>query len=150
MTTVLTTEGEMTKKPAAKTGADAHSRITVSEFISKHLDIQQSLGRTQKQIAQELGYKMPNMVSMLRRNEVKVPIPKVPALARALGVDPAFLMRLVMVQHWPEELEAINAIFGNIVTQNEATLIDIWRTVTKETDPAPPTGTKRALAALVS
>ncbi len=79
-----------------------------------------------------------------------MPIPKVPQLARSLEVDPALLMRLVMVQHWPEELEAIKDIFGNIVTENESTLIDIWRKVTKDTDPAPPTGTHTALRALVS
>ncbi len=137
------------KKSTAKASAPAHSRITVAEFISKHLDIQQSMGRTQKQIAEEMGYKMPNMISMFRRNEVKVPIPKVPQLARSLGVDPAFLLRLVLAQHWPEEIEAIQEIFGAITTKNETALIDIWRKVTKETDPAPPVGTQKALAALV-
>ena len=129
----------------ATASADAHKRITVAQFISKHLDKQQAKGVTQKTIAEKLGYKMPNMVSMLRRDEVKVPIPKVPALAAALEVDPAFLFRLVMVQHWPEELDAVKNIFGSVVTQNEAALLDIWRRVTKDTDPEPPRGIVKAL-----
>jgi hypothetical protein len=137
------------KKSTAVAKPGDHSRITVAQFISKHLDIQASLGRTQKIIANELGYAMPNMVSMFRREEVKVPIPKVPALARALGVDPALLFRLVMMQHWPEEHQAMSEIFGSIVTKNEAALIDIWRKATSDEDPAPPHGIVKALKSVL-
>lgn len=134
----------------AMASADEHKRITVAQFIAKHLDKQQSKGITQRMIAEKLGYKMPNMVSMLRRAEVKTPIPKVPALARALEVDPALLFRLVMIEHWPDELDAIQDIFGSVVTKNEAALLDIWRKVTKNTDPEPPRGIVKALTEVTS
>ena len=48
-----------------------------------------------------------------------MPIQRVPALARALGVDPAKLMKMVLEEYQPEILEAIESSLGPIVIKPE-------------------------------
>ncbi len=50
--------------------------------------------KSQKEIAQEAGFVNANMLSLLQSGATKVPLDRVPALARALEVDRAYLMRL--------------------------------------------------------
>lgn len=120
----------------------------LADFIAKQLDIQASLGKSQKDIATEIGYERPNMISMFKTGDVKVPIDKVPALARALNVDPAFMMRLAMQQYWKDEAEAIAAVFGTVLSKNETKIIEAIRSVTKDTDPALTPALERKLKAV--
>lgn len=107
----------------------------VANYVARQIDIQATLGKTQKQIAKEVGYDHPNMISMMRNGHVKVPIDKVPALARALNMDPAFLMRLALQQYWPKSAVAIAQGFGTLLTRNEAKILDIIRSATNNSDP---------------
>jgi len=50
--------------------------------------------KSQKEIAHEAGFVNANMLSLLKSGVTKVPLDRVPALARALEVDRAYLMRL--------------------------------------------------------
>ena len=38
---------------------------------------------------------------MFKRGEVKVPLNKIPLLAKAINADPAHLFRLALEQYWP-------------------------------------------------
>src|SRR6478672_9227328 len=58
--------------------------------------------KSQRDIATEIGYEKPNMISMFKRGEAKVPLDKIPALAEALHVDPAHMLRLAFEQYWPD------------------------------------------------
>src|SRR5579871_5258209 len=73
----------------------------ISEYLTKQIDAIAPY-KNQRQIAHELGYAKPNIISMFKTGDTKVPIDKIPALARALNVDPAFLFRLAMEQFWPD------------------------------------------------
>jgi transcriptional regulator with XRE-family HTH domain len=106
----------------------------VAVYLAEQIKIQAALGKTQKQIATELGYERPNMIAMMCSGDVKVPIDKVPALARALNVDIPYLMRLTLVQYWPEAGEDIAEVFGT-VTRNEAKLLEIIRSAASHSDP---------------
>lgn len=75
--------------------------------------------KSQRDIAREMGYEKANIISMFKTGEVKVPLDKIPAMAKALNVDPANLFRLAMQQYWPDMHEAIEAIFGSITTAEE-------------------------------
>ena len=84
---------------------------------------------------------------MFKRGETKVPLDKIPALAKALHVDPAHLFRLALEQYWPDLSETINTIFGPTVTANEQEiLIKPWRIATNNLDPAPTPEITMALA----
>jgi len=112
-----------------------YADMPLAQYISKQIDIQASRGKSQRQIAQEMGYKMPNMISMFKRGEAKVPLDKIPALAKALNVDPAYMFRLAMQQYWPEMNRAVSEIFGAILNKNEVKMIDLIRQITKGSEP---------------
>lgn len=97
-------------------------------------------------MAIEIGYEKPNMISMFKRGELRVPLDKIPLLAKALHVDPTHLFRLALEQYWPGLGGTIASIFGRLATENEeAILLSKWREATDNMDPAP----NRALEAAV-
>jgi len=90
----------------------------------------------QNEISGALGYANPNMISMIKTGRTKLPFEKVPAFAKAVGVDPAHLMRLMLKEYAPELLEVLTALLGFPCTQNEAALLRVYRKATKDADPA--------------
>lgn len=106
---------------------------TVAEYISRQID---ACGKSQAQIAREVGYERPNLISMIKSGQAKLPVQKVPAFARALGVDPAFLFRLVVSEYMPAMLEVIGEIEGATpVTRNERGILEAIRKLSKNADP---------------
>ncbi|MFT4150924.1 MAG: helix-turn-helix transcriptional regulator [Paracoccaceae bacterium] len=54
--------------------------------------------KSQIEIATEAGFPNANFISFLKSGRNKVPLDRVPSLAKALEVDPALLMRLTLDQ----------------------------------------------------
>lgn len=113
--------------------ANTPSKIAV--YLAKQIDALSSI-KSQREIAQEMGYTKGNIISMFKTGEVKVPLDKIPALAKAINVDPAFLFRLAMEQYWPDMNEAISAVFGSITTANQRALLARIAELLGEEDPA--------------
>jgi transcriptional regulator with XRE-family HTH domain len=118
-----------------KTPKGPFSENPIAAYIAEQVEIQSRLGRTQRDIATAIGYDKPNMISMFKTGVTKVPLEKIPALAKALDVDPAYLFRLAIQQYWPELSETIDEIFGAILTQNEAKYVRRIRELSGDTDP---------------
>jgi len=75
---------------------------------------------------------------MLKRGETKLPVNKILALAEALEVDPAPLIRLALHDYMPNPAEAIEQALGHIATMYEYEfLLQPWRLATVDRDPAP-------------
>ena len=92
--------------------------------------------KSQAEIAAEAGFVNANFVSLLKSGKNKVPLDRVPALARALEVDPAYLMRLSLDQSiGATAARAITEIFGTPVTENERGWITELRDASDNTDP---------------
>jgi len=93
--------------------------------------------KSQREIASEIGYDKPNMISMFKRGEAKVPLEKIPLLAKALRVDPIHLFRLGLEQYWPDLGQMIDEMFhqAGLITRNEFSLVKEVRKITN-TDPA--------------
>src|SRR5690348_7239118 len=103
------------------------------KFLSKRIDeLKPEL--TQREIAQRLGYRCVNFVSMMKIGAARVPLEKLPALAAILGVDPAHLVRLGLEQYWPE-LEVVSRVLPPPITKNEIVLLQAFRRATNHTDP---------------
>lgn len=106
----------------------------IAEYLSRKIDALRGV-KSQREIAMEIGYEKPNMISMFKRGEAKVPLDKVPSLAAAINVDPAYLFRLAIEQYWPDLSDAINAVFGTVCSKNEVQIIREIRKITRNDDP---------------
>jgi hypothetical protein len=110
--------------------------MRVADYLTQQITL---CGKSQKEIAAEVGYDKPNIITMMKQGATKIPIVKVGAFARALEVDPAYLLRLVCMEYMPETWAAIeDALDGTILTRNERLFIQEYRRRTGNTDPIPP------------
>ena len=112
-----------------------HSKTVAASFLTERMrDLKHR--KTQKEIAQEAGFLNANMLSLLKSGANKIPLDRVPALAKALEADPAYLMRLSLEQS--VGITAANAIvecFGTPITLHELGWLDEIRDASGNTDP---------------
>tara|TARA_R110002051_G_scaffold237873_1_gene298696 strand:- start:17902 stop:18198 length:297 start_codon:yes stop_codon:yes gene_type:complete len=66
-----------------------------------------SSGLTQKEVAHRAGFNRANFVSMMKSGETKIPVFRVPALAKACGVPELELLEIVLYEDHPEMWEVI-------------------------------------------
>jgi hypothetical protein len=105
--------------------AIAAKKPTVAQFIAQQLAIS---GKTQREVAIELGYGNANIISMFKLGVTKLPLNKVGPLAKALEVEPYPLLELVMHEYMPETWEAIGAILpGAVLSPDELELVQAHR-----------------------
>ena len=91
--------------------------------------------KTQREIASALGYARPNLITMFKQGLTKVPIEKVPALAKAIGLDPVHVLTLAMREYMPEVLRILHDNMGRVVSSNEYEIVEAIRAVTKNANP---------------
>lgn len=92
---------------------------TSNAFVRRIADLIDTSEKTQRQIALELGYDKPNLVTMFKQGVTRLPIDKVPAFALSLDVDAASLLRLWLATYEPETLAVIDQALGTFLTVNE-------------------------------
>jgi transcriptional regulator with XRE-family HTH domain len=109
------------------------SSVTVAEYLTEQIRLS---GKTQHEIANEAGFNKPNIISMFKKGETKLPLSKVGLMAKALGVDPVVLFRMVMNEYEPQTWQAIEetVLHQPVLTANEIEIIELLRTG-KVTDP---------------
>lgn len=71
----------------------------VADFIANQI---QAIGKSQIKISEEAGFDKPNIITMMKQGKTKVPLEKIPALARALEVEPFILVRMCFKEYLPE------------------------------------------------
>lgn len=108
----------------------ASKQVTVAELIQSAM---MTSGKTQREIAEEVGYTKPNVISMMKFGQTKVPISKIPLLAKALGVDPVHFLRVAMIEYHSEVWNTLVDIMGEPLTDNERMLLSIYRNSSDET-----------------
>ena len=105
---------------------------TVAEFITHQIRV---TGKSQVEIASELGYDKPNIITMFKQGRTRIPLDKVGPLAKALEIDPALLLKKVMGEYMPETLAGLQSVLEGLqLTQNELELIAAYRQMTKGKD----------------
>lgn len=108
-----------------KTRAPSTRRISVAKYISDQIDL---CGKSQKEIAQEIGFDKPNVISMIKKGATKVPHVKIYKMAKALEVDPVYFFKLCMDEYNPEFSEVIEQIVGGkIISDNEYEFVQVLR-----------------------
>ena len=80
-----------------------------------------------------------------------MPLNRIGPLAKAIGADPAHLLRLVMQEYLPDTWEAIEDILqSTVLTANELDLVRKFRDVTGDNDAMPLIIDRDALVAIVA
>jgi predicted XRE-type DNA-binding protein len=120
--------------PATAARVLPHANTKMAQYLTKQIDALKG-EVSQREIAAALGYERPNIISMFKTGESKVPFDKIPDLAKVLRVDVGHLMRLGLEQYWPDKMRVINEVFSRIVTAHEMELVEIFRKATGDADP---------------
>ena len=82
--------------------------------------------KTQKELAREMGFLKPGMLSMIKTGTTRIPFTKLPNVAAALGIDPALLVRTHLCETWPEFEDVVHEVFGGVLTETERKWIDFF------------------------
>jgi len=93
----------MPKKPYADT--------PLAKYIEKRV-MELKPRKSQIEIAVEAEFVSVNMLSMLKGGSSKLPLDRVPSLARALECDPAYLLRLTLEQVEGDRQRRYNRVAG--------------------------------------
>ena len=99
----------------------------VSVFITSLIE---KSGKTRKEIANEAGLGKPNMISMLKNGETKLPLAKLGSFAKAVHADPANLLKLCLAEYYPDVWSAIQEHLESALTTDEFRLMRALRTAT--------------------
>lgn len=100
-------------------------KLTVAQYITHQLLVSK---RSQVEVANEAGFEQKNMISMLKSGTTKLATSRIPALARALRVDPKELFMICMEEYTPEIIDVLMDINGQPpLTSDEVNLMDVIR-----------------------
>jgi len=125
-----------------------HENTRLAKFISKRIDELKGV-KTQSEIATQAGFTNRNFLSMLKTGTSKLPIDRVPDLARALDADPAYVLRLTLEQQLGEvAARAVDTLLGTHLSKNEREWIDELRDASDDLDPHITRKTRTALRAI--
>jgi hypothetical protein len=114
----MTTKSRTTLKYSKKSLADIAT------------DLIDACDKTQREIALEMGYDKPNVISMMKKGYMPIPLNKVALLAKAVGADPIYLLERALLEYYPAIHEALTGVLGTLVTKHEQELIEMIRAET--------------------
>jgi DNA-binding CsgD family transcriptional regulator len=119
MTAETTAQANATRRPRAAT-------ISVADYLQQAITLS---GKSQSEIAREAGFAKPNVITMFKQGLTKVPLSKVGALAKAMGVDPMHLFKLVMNEYEPDTWASIQNVIMRqpAMTQAELEILQVIR-----------------------
>ncbi|MBO6541100.1 MAG: XRE family transcriptional regulator [Rhizobiaceae bacterium] len=121
-----------------------HANTKLAIFLRRRI-LELRPRKSQVDIASEVGWKSRNMMAMIAGGTSKLPIDRVPALAKALDVDAALLLKLTLEQHDTMLWSIIEDACGMALTENERKIVSLIRTSSADSDPAPVGKLLRAL-----
>lgn len=101
---------------------------------------------TQKEVADYVGFKTPNIITMIKQGSTKLAIDKVPKFAKALKIDPARLLKMVYKEYDEAKWEAITEIMGEPVTKTERAVLALLARIAPSTEVESPMEIKSYLA----
>ena len=122
----------------------AYADTRAARFIERRV-LELQARKTQSTIAAEAGFPQPNMLAMIKTGATKLPLERVPALAKALECDPAHLFVMAVEQRDSALATTLQKVFGSHVTQNETDWLKAIRDASDHTDPSLTTKALKAI-----
>jgi predicted XRE-type DNA-binding protein len=84
--------------------------------------------KSQKEVAEEVGFVTPNVLSIMKKGATKLAIDRVPAMAKALDLELITVMLPALRQYFTEEtIDAIRDAFTSAETDTERLILAIAR-----------------------
>ncbi len=99
--------------------------MTVAEYLTEKIA---ESGKTQRVIAEECGFDSPNIITMFKKGDTRIPLNRIESLATALDVDSSHLLRLVMLEYMPRTWDSVEWMMrGSVMTDSELRLVSMYR-----------------------
>jgi hypothetical protein len=118
-----------------KTASKPYAETRLVRFLEKRI-LELRPRKTQSRIATEAGFPQPNMLAMIKTGASKLPLDRVPGLAKALESDPTLLFMMAVEQLGGDTTGiAIRKIFGTLVMENEVDWLEEIRNASGHADP---------------
>jgi hypothetical protein len=128
--------------------ARPYANTQLAKFIDRRI-LELRPRKTQSLIASEAGFSQHNMLTNIKIGTSKLPLDRVPALAKALECDPAHLFMMAVEQLGGETTAlTIRKIFGTVVTENETAWLEEIRDASGHSDPSLTSRSRAALRAI--
>ena len=86
-----------------------NTREPLASLLDRHLAASH---KPLHRIAKECGFPMPNVLSMIRKGQTKVPLTRIPALARSLDLDERALFEIAVQEYQPDLWSMLDALYG--------------------------------------
>ncbi len=84
----------------------------------------------QREIADRVGFKHANIISMLKSGETRVPLDRIPALAQTLGMDERLFLMIAIEEYHPGVHEVLVDILGLPLSDAELGILTMFRMAT--------------------
>jgi len=82
---------------------------TIPQFLAFHI---KRSGLKQREVARACGFLRPNIVSMIKSGETRLPLERLGAMARILDVDPAALFSVWMATYYGDTWRELGPLVG--------------------------------------
>ena len=82
---------------------------------------------TQREIADRAGFQQANVISMLKTGEMRVPLNRIPALARTLGMDERAFLLVAIEEYHPGVHEVLVETLGLPLSDAELGILTMFR-----------------------
>lgn len=96
----------------------------VAEFLAMLID---NSGKTRKEIALQAGFGKPNIISMFKTGDTKLPLAKIGSFAKAVNTDPVHLLRMCLREYYPDVWDAISIFLDDSLTSDELRMVKALR-----------------------
>ena len=124
---------------------------TPQTFIALMEARQAALGLTDRDLCAAVGLERAIALGLIKSGSMRMPLTKIPALAVALALDPAELLKLALSEQSPDLLQVIEESFDPLrLTVTEQNLIRHLRELCGDTPGQPIVLSGRGVVALVA
>ncbi|SOC90123.1 hypothetical protein SAMN05216358_0147 [Rhizobium sp. AN5] len=110
---------------------------TPTRFSNYIMKLLMESSKSQREIAEAVGFKNQNMITMLKLGHVKLALDRVPAMSKALGVDPVDMFKLALTQFYDDaSVRMLTELMETGVSKEERAILNTVREAAGDTPPA--------------
>jgi transcriptional regulator with XRE-family HTH domain len=111
---------------------------TNPSFLSYLAEAQAACGKSDEQMAQELGFSRASVYAAVKASSMKFPAGKLMILAQVLDASPSQLLEAFLRDQSPDLLDAVRKVWGPTgLTKGEQKLVEAYRHLTGGRDVEP-------------